>query len=36
MVNPLGGDGGLDGLIEIIGTVLGEIVKFLLRWWLVR
>ena len=36
MVDPFGGDGGRDHLIEIIGTAFGEIVKFLLRWWLIR
>jgi hypothetical protein len=36
MFDPLRGDGGLDGLIEVIGTAFGEIVKFLLRWLLTR
>jgi hypothetical protein len=28
-------DGGLEHLIEIIGAAVGEIVKWLLRWWLI-
>ncbi len=36
MVEYAGGDGGREQWIEIIGTTLGEIVKFVLRWWLIR
>ena len=28
-------DGGLELLIKIIGAAVGEIVKRLLRWWLI-
>jgi hypothetical protein len=28
------GGGGLETLIEIVGTAVGEIVKRVLRWWL--